>query len=83
MNPVENTKLLVYLNKIYGDRITFTRGKEFTYLGMDMDYTKSKVLQVSMIPYIDGIIEEFLELITKTFPTPAADQLFTVREEEQ
>ena len=31
-NPVENTKLLIYLNKIYGDGITFTRGKKFDYL---------------------------------------------------
>ena len=38
-------------------------------------------MQVSMVPYIDGIIEEFQELITKTSPTPTADYLFTVREE--
>ena len=50
VNPIENTKLLKYLNKIYGDGITFTRGKKFTYLGMDMDYTERKVLQVSMVP---------------------------------
>ena len=83
VNPIENTKLLVYLNKIYGDGITFTSGKKFTYLGMDMDYTERRVLQVSMVPYIDGVIEEFPELITKTSPTPAADYLFTVREEGQ
>ena len=29
-NPIENTKLLIYLNKIYGDGITFTRGKSLT-----------------------------------------------------
>ena len=83
VNPIENTKLLIYLNKIYGDGITFTRGKKFNYLGMDMDYTEKKVLQVSMIPYIDGIIQEFPELIAKISPTPAADCLFTVREEGQ
>ena len=66
-NPYENTKLLLYLNKIYGDGITFTRGKKFDYLGMDMDYTEDGVLGVSMLPYIDSILEEFPELIEKTF----------------
>ena len=83
VNPIENTKLLIYLAKIYGDGVTFTRGKKFTYLGMDMDYSEEKVLGVSMIPYIDDIINEFPEAITKTSPTPAAEYLFTVREEGQ
>jgi len=77
----ENTKLLKYLNKIYGDGITFTRGHNFDYLGMDMDFSEKGVLGVSMIPYIENILEEFPELIDKISPTPAADYLFKVREE--
>ena len=83
VDPVENTKLLIYLARIYGDGITFTRGKKFNYLGMDMDYSEQKVLGVSMIPYIDGILEEFPEAITKTSPTPAAEYLFNVRDEDK
>ena len=79
--PIKNTKLLIYLNKIYGDGITFTRGKKFDYLGMDMDYTEKGVFQVSMIPYIDSTIDEFLQLIEGTSPTPAADHIFKVRVE--
>ena len=82
VDPVENTKLLIYLNKIYGDGITFTRGKKFDYLGMDMDYSEKGVLGVSMIPYVDSIIKEFPELIDKTSPTPAADYLFKIREDK-
>ena len=81
-DPYENTLLLLYLNEIYGDGITFTRGQKFDYLGMDMDYTEKGVLGVSMIPYIDSIIKDFPELIEKVSPTPAADYLFKVREED-
>ena len=79
-NPVENTKLLVYLNRIYGDGVTFKRGKKLTYLGMDMDYTEKGALYVSMLPYIDSILEDFSEKIGNTSPTPAAEHLFKVRE---
>ena len=72
-NPVENTKLLVYLNRIYGDGVTSKRGKKLTYLGMDMDYTEEGALHVSMLPYIDSILEDFPETIQNTSPTPAAE----------
>jgi len=48
---------------------------------MDMDYSEPGVLGVSMIPYIDSIEKDFPEAITKTSPTPAADYLFNVRNE--
>ena len=78
-NQVENTKLLIYLNRIYGDGVTFQRGKKLTYLGMDMDYTERGVLHVSMLPYIDSILEGFPE-IQNTSPTPAAERLFKMCE---
>jgi len=79
-NPVENTKLLIYLNRIYEDGVTFQRGRKITYLGMDLDYTEKGVLSVSMLPYIDNILEKFPEIIQNTSPTPAAEHLFKVRE---
>jgi len=78
-NQVENTKLLIYLNRIYGDGVAFQRGKKLSYLGMDMDYTERGVLHVSMLPYIDSILEDFPE-IQNTSPTPAAERLFKVCE---
>ena len=33
VDPVENTKLLIYLARIYGDGITFTRGKSLITSG--------------------------------------------------
>ena len=50
-----------------------------------MDYSEENVLGLglSMISYIDGILEDFPETITRTSPTPAAEYLFNVREEGQ
>lgn len=41
-DPKENTKLLKYLNGIYGDELAFTRGKKFDYLGMKKVHFKSR-----------------------------------------
>jgi hypothetical protein len=38
-NPHEVTKFLLYMGKIYGPKMTVTRGKMHDYLGMDLDFT--------------------------------------------
>ncbi len=50
---------------------------------MDMDYTERGSLHVSMLPYIDSILEDYPEIIQNTSPTPAAEYLFKVRENEK
>ena len=45
-----------------------------------MDYTEEGALHVSMLPYIDSILEDFPETIQNTSPTPAVEHLFKVRE---
>ncbi len=45
-----------------------------------MDYTEEGALYVSMLPYIDSILEDFPETIQNTSPTPAVEHLFKVRE---
>jgi hypothetical protein len=82
-NGWEITKLLLYLRKIYGNKITVHRGKSFTYLGMDLGYSEKGVFTVSMIPYIDTIIKDFPEEITKSSPCPHNQNLFRVREESE
>ena len=37
-DDVTITKLLVYLNGIYGDSIVVHRGQKHDYLGMDLDF---------------------------------------------
>ena len=60
--------------------MTVNRGKKHRYLGMDFDYSKTGVLSISMIKYIEDMIEEFPELITKMSRTPHTDNSFWVHE---
>ena len=59
------------------------RGKVHDYLGMDLDYSEDGVLKVSMIKYLDKVLEEFTEDIQSTSATPATDHLFQIREETE
>jgi hypothetical protein len=74
----EVTKLICYLRKIYGDKMTVHRGGKGKYLGMHLDFTEQGIFQVDMSSYIMGILEEFPEAITKDSPSPQLDNLFTV-----
>ena len=76
------TKIIEYLQGIYGDKTTVQRGKVHYYLGITLDYREKGVLKVSMIPYVKKIINEFPERIGGTAATPAGDHLFQVRSDE-
>ena len=81
VNPDRVTDLLKHLEKLYGEAIPHTRGKKHTYLGMNLDYTESGLVKVSMESYVKEIIEEFPEEITKAAKTCASDHLFRVNAE--
>ena len=49
------------LAKIYGN-IKFKRGTKHEYLGMDVDYGNQTEVKVSMIQYLEKIIENFPEV---------------------
>ena len=55
------------------------RGRIHEYLGMTLDYTKKGEVQVSTIPYIKNIINEFSEEITSSASKPTSDHLFQVQ----
>ena len=48
----EVTKIIEYLQGIYGDKMKVRRGKVHDYLGMILDYREKGVLKVSIIPYV-------------------------------
>jgi hypothetical protein len=50
---------------------------------MDMDFSKLGILGISMVKYIDEVLEDFPELITKTSQMPHTDNLFKVRPESE
>ena len=82
VDSFEITKLLSYLNKIYSGKIVAQRGRKGEYLGMNLDFTEPGVFQVDMIDYIKNVITDFPEEITGSSPTPHADHLFKIRDEE-
>jgi hypothetical protein len=83
VDGMELTKFVLKLAKIYRDQITVKRGSYHDYLGMDLDYSLSGKVCVSMIKYIDKVFADFPEVIKKSSSTPAADHLFSIRDPEE
>eukprot|EP00804_Cyclotella_cryptica_P021554 CCRYP_005857-RB/>CCRYP_005857-RB protein AED:0.22 eAED:0.22 QI:0/-1/0/1/-1/0/1/0/238 len=81
-NSYEVTKLIGYLRRIYGEKMTVQRGGKGKYLGMYLDFMEEGVFQVDMSKYVEGILDEFPEGIQKSSPTPHSDALFVVRDKE-
>ena len=77
------TAFAVAMGKEFARGTTIKRGKMFDYLGMELDFESCPgTMIVSMIKYLQKVIQEFPELIEKTTACPGTDNLFTVRDEE-
>jgi hypothetical protein len=68
-------KEVKWLETIYGPLVG-SRGKQHTYLGMDFDFRIKGEIKISMIPYLQEIIDEFPDDLGKEVSTPAASHLF-------
>jgi hypothetical protein len=58
-------------------------GKVHNYLGVIFNFSEKGKVMVNMIEYIKTIINDFPEEIIVTRASPAADHLFTVRDETE
>jgi hypothetical protein len=74
----ELAKLLCYLAKIFGPKLTMHTGRKQDYLGVDLEFCEDGNLEVSMVKYLKNIIEGFPEMIAGGLPTPAGDRLFEI-----
>ncbi len=83
MEDFELTKFSCYLAKIYGPKLSMHMGNKHNYLGVDLEFNDDGTLDVSMVNYLKSIIAEFPEMITGKAAMPAADHLFTVRDEKE
>ena len=72
-----------FLAKRYGDRITVTRGMVNDYLGIDVDYSREGVVQLSMMKHLEKIFSDFPEDIGRASSSPTSDHLFQVRDPEE
>ena len=82
VDPNVVTKELKRLEKKYGE-LKIKRGPKHEYLGIDFDFGVEGEVKISMIPYVKSIISDFMEEITGSAATPAADHLFQVNEEAE
>ena len=60
-----------------------SRGKRHEYLGMWLDYSVPGEVRILMEDYLSGVLDDFPEEITESPETPAATNLFNVREENE
>ena len=60
------------------DKMTVTRGKEHSFLGMNIKYTEQRTTEISMKCYLKEAIEESKMDIMGTANTPATQTLFEV-----
>ncbi len=74
------TRFSCYLAKIFGPKLTMHTGKKHNYLGVNMEFKDDGTLDMSMVGYLENVISEFLELISREALTPAGDHLFQIRE---
>ena len=64
--------------------LTVTRGKVHVYLGMTIDYSVDGQVTFKMSDFVDEIVKETPEDLTKgVSTTPAANHLFTTRDNAQ
>ena len=81
-DPKQVTEIIEWFKSIYGNNVRVSRGTTHDYLGMMLSYSENKV-RVSMASYVKKIINEFLEDIHDTASTPAGDNLFLVRGDDE
>ena len=71
----------VKMSQLYGSGTKSSWGKVHDFLGMDLDWSSDGVFIVSMIKYLQKIIDDLQEEICTTRVTPANDNLFKIRED--
>jgi hypothetical protein len=61
-------------------KVNVHRAKKLNYLGMDLDYSMSGVVKISMVNMVEELLEEFN--IDESFVTPANNNLFQISENQ-
>ena len=78
-NPRVVTSILSKIEKRFG-KLTITRGKQHTFLGMDIDFVKDSKVKIGMKQYVLECIEAY-ELKNKDMAaSPARSDLFMIDE---
>ena len=78
----EITKVAMYLTTIYGENLTVSGFKIHYYLGVDLEYSELGMVKMSMIKFLQKVLDGFPEELKGKSDTPEADHLLKVRVEE-
>ena len=79
-DPKVVDSVLAWLEKLFR-KITTRRGKKYTYLGMDLDFTELGSVNVWMVDYLKELIVDFPVEIEGSIVTPAGTNLFEINKE--
>ena len=71
----------VKMSELYGSGTKSSQGKVHDFLGMNLNWSRDGVFIVSMIKYLQKIIDDFQEEICTIRATTANDNLFKIRED--
>jgi hypothetical protein len=83
IDPFQVTKFADYLATIYGNGLVVHCGPIHDYLEVDLNFSQPGITQISIINYTKKVLEDFLEAITTSCATPAADHLLTVQDKKE
>lgn len=77
-NPSVNDELAAWFDDKYGKRtpVAVHKGKSHDYLGMQINFDEPAKVRVTMIDYIDRMLDEAPTDFSGVAPTPAAKHLF-------
>ena len=68
-DPFEVTKFSTHLSNVYGKKLTVNRLKVHDYLGMYLDYPDPGVAKVSMLNYLQKVLDKFMDELRGTSTT--------------
>ena len=68
-DPIEVTNFAQYLSKIYSNKLNINRVKIHYYIGMNLDYSETGVVNILMIKYLQKVLDKFPEDLRGTLAT--------------
>jgi hypothetical protein len=80
VKPEVVTDVIQHIENRFG-KMTVTRGKNHTFLGMDITFNKDSTICISMVKHIEDAISSFDMSMNHKPMTPAQKNLFEISEE--
>ena len=78
-DPFEVNKFSQYLSTIYRNKLKVHRGKIHDYPEIDLYYSETGVVKVSIIKYLKHFLDKFPKELRGTPSTPEAYHMFQLR----